>query len=83
MATWACFRVAPGSTGYLALQDVVDVAVKAGGLQHGFRPVPLSHLHAAHAQLSSLQVVNNTQQGVSSYPRRITGPCAAAFISLA
>lgn len=37
MATWGCFRVPPENAGYLALQDVVDVAVKAGGLQHGFR----------------------------------------------
>lgn len=37
LATWSCFRVAPGTTTYISLQDVVDVAVTAGGLQHGFR----------------------------------------------
>lgn len=37
MATWDCFRKAPGSHGYLALQDVVSLAEQVGGKNHGFR----------------------------------------------
>jgi hypothetical protein len=37
MATWDCFRVAPGSPGYLSLQEVIRAAESVGGTNHGFR----------------------------------------------
>lgn len=37
LATWGCFRTAPGSQGYLSLLDVVQLAQEVGGSQHGFR----------------------------------------------
>eukprot|EP00877_Chromochloris_zofingiensis_P007465 jgi/Chrzof1/2972/Cz12g06160.t1 len=51
LATWDCFRVASTSNLYLSLQDVVDVAVDAGGEDHAFMAVQLpfnAQLHEAY-----------------------------------
>lgn len=37
MATWDAFRVGRTEPGYLALEDVVKLATKVGGEDHGFR----------------------------------------------
>ncbi len=41
MATWSCFRLSPSSDEYLALSDVVGIAERAIGKDHGFRCVQL------------------------------------------
>ena len=41
MATWDCFRVPPGDPQHLSLEDVVRMAAKAGGPDHGMRFVQL------------------------------------------
>lgn len=41
MATWECFRVAPGDPQYLSLSDVADMARDISGDGHGFRFVQL------------------------------------------
>ncbi len=37
LATWDCFRKAPGSAGYLSLLSIVQLAQQVGGVDHGFR----------------------------------------------
>ncbi len=41
MATWNCFRLNPSSDEYLSLSDVVGIAERANGKDHGFRFVQL------------------------------------------
>jgi len=43
MATWECFRVPEDNPQYLSIKDVVDLAKKAGGKEHGFRFVQLPY----------------------------------------
>ncbi len=43
MATWTCFRVPQGNKEYLSLEEVVHLAEKVGGMQHGFRFVQLPY----------------------------------------
>ena len=42
LATWDCFRKAPGSAGYVSLLSLVQLAQQVGGSDHGFR-YPLTH----------------------------------------
>lgn len=37
LATWDCFRKAPGSAGYVSLMSFVQLAQQVGGTHHGFR----------------------------------------------
>ena len=41
MATWECFRVAHDNPQYLSLEDIVEMAKKIGGKNHGFRFIQL------------------------------------------
>ncbi len=43
MATWTCFRVPNGNKEYLSLEEVIHLAEKVGGMQHGFRFVQLPY----------------------------------------
>jgi aryl-alcohol dehydrogenase-like predicted oxidoreductase len=43
MATWTCFRVEQNSKEYLALEDVVNLAEKVGGMHHGFKFIQLPY----------------------------------------
>ena len=43
MATWTCFRVPPNNKEYLSLEEVVNLAEKVGGVQHGFRFIQLPY----------------------------------------
>jgi hypothetical protein len=43
MATWTCFRVPADSEEYLSLAEVVKIAEKVGGPQHGFRFIQLPY----------------------------------------
>ncbi|DBB01812.1 TPA: hypothetical protein ACH3X1_000424 [Trebouxia sp. C0004] len=54
LATWDCFRKAPGSAGYLSLLSIVQLAQQVGGVDHGFRcSLSVIHQHAQTAQCSS------------------------------
>ncbi len=41
MATWECFRTTPDNPLFLQLAEVMDLAVQAGGKEHGFRFIQL------------------------------------------
>ena len=41
MATWECFRTTPENPLFLQLAEVMDLAIQAGGLEHGFRFIQL------------------------------------------
>ena len=43
MATWTCFRVQPDNKEYLSLEEVVKLAEKIGGNEHGFRFIQLPY----------------------------------------
>jgi aryl-alcohol dehydrogenase-like predicted oxidoreductase len=43
MATWTCFRVPPDNKEYLSLEEVVKLAEKIGGNEHGFRFIQLPY----------------------------------------
>jgi aryl-alcohol dehydrogenase-like predicted oxidoreductase len=43
MATWTCFRVPSTSKEYLSLEEVVKLAAKVGGSQHGFKFIQLPY----------------------------------------
>jgi aryl-alcohol dehydrogenase-like predicted oxidoreductase len=43
MATWTCFRVQKDSKEYLSLEEVVNIAQKVGGKEHGFRFIQLPY----------------------------------------
>lgn len=45
LATWDCFRTAPGSGGYVSLLSLVQLAQQVGGLDHGLRYSPSSTGH--------------------------------------
>ena len=41
MATWECFRTTPENPLFLQLAEVMDLAMQAGGKEHGFRFIQL------------------------------------------
>ena len=41
MATWECFRTTPENPLFLQLAEVMDLAIQAGGNEHGFRFIQL------------------------------------------
>ena len=43
MATWTCFRVEQNNKEYLSLEEVVNLAKKVGGIQHGFKFIQLPY----------------------------------------
>jgi len=62
MATWTCFRVQPDSKEYLSLEEVVKLADKVGGSEHGFRFVQLPYnLAYSEALLLKSQTVGSNK----------------------
>ena len=43
MATWTCFRVQKNRKEYLSLEEVVNIAQKVGGKEHGFKFIQLPY----------------------------------------
>ena len=41
MATWECFRTTSENPLFLQLSEVLDLAIQAGGMEHGFRFIQL------------------------------------------
>ncbi len=57
MATWECFRVSSDNPQYLSLEDVVTMAKKIGGNDHGFRFIQLPYnMHYDQALLTKNQL---------------------------
>jgi aryl-alcohol dehydrogenase-like predicted oxidoreductase len=60
MATWECFRVSKDNPQYLSLEETVDLAIKVGGDNHGFRFVQLPfNMYYDQALLSKTQTLSN------------------------
>ena len=60
MATWECFRVVKENPQYLSLEDVVELAKKIGGNDHGFKFIQLPYnLNYDQALLSKNQFIQN------------------------
>lgn len=58
LATWDCFRKAPGSAGYLPLLSIVQLAQQVGGVHHGFRcALSVTHELALTAQCSTCLLI--------------------------
>ena len=63
MATWTCFRVPEGNGEYLSLEEVVNLAEKVGGAQHGFRFIQLPYnLSYSEALLLKNQAVQSERK---------------------
>jgi aryl-alcohol dehydrogenase-like predicted oxidoreductase len=63
MATWTCFRVPEGNEEYLSLEEVVNLAEKVGGAQHGFRFIQLPYnLSYSEALLLKNQTVRSERK---------------------
>jgi len=68
MATWECFRTRQNNTGlYSNLQDIVDLAEKIGGKNHGFKfiQVPINIMHP-EAFVESYQNFKHPEKGVTA-----------------
>jgi aryl-alcohol dehydrogenase-like predicted oxidoreductase len=60
MATWECFRVVRNNPQYLSLEDIVDIAKKVGGDNHGFKFVQLPYnMNYDQALLAKNQLIKN------------------------
>jgi aryl-alcohol dehydrogenase-like predicted oxidoreductase len=60
MATWTCLRVPPDNKEYLSLEEVVRLAEKIGGNEHGFRFIQLPYnLSYSEALLLKNQTVGD------------------------
>ena len=60
MATWECFRVTKENPQYLSLEDVVEMAKKIGGENHGFKFIQLPfNMNYDQALLAKNQTVQN------------------------
>jgi aryl-alcohol dehydrogenase-like predicted oxidoreductase len=57
MATWTCFRVPHDNKEYLSLEEVVNLAEKVGGKQHGFRFIQLPY-NLAYSEALLLRAQN-------------------------
>ncbi len=58
MATWTCFRVPTDNKEYLSLEEVVRLAEKIGGNEHGFRFIQLPYnLAYSEALLLKNQII--------------------------
>ena len=57
MATWTCFRVPLDNKEYLSLEEVVNLAEKVGGKQHGFRFIQLPY-NLAYSEALLLRAQN-------------------------
>ena len=63
MATWTCFRVPEDNEEYLSLEEVVNLAEKVGGAQHGFRFIQLPYnLSYSEALLLKNQTVQSERK---------------------
>lgn len=65
MATWECFRVPKENPQYLLLSDVMNLAKKVGGENHGFRFIQLPYnMYYDQAFMLKNQQVNGTDVSI-------------------
>ena len=72
MATWECFRVPNDNTQYLSLEDMVNMAKKVGGENHGFKFIQLPfNLYYDQALLGKTQTLQNKPVSVLESATRL------------
>ena len=60
MATWECFRVKDNDPQHLSLEDIVEMAKKIGGNNHGFKFIQLPYnMNYDQALLAKNQIIQN------------------------
>ena len=60
MATWECFRVKDNDPQHLSLEDIVQMAKKIGGDEHGFKFIQLPYnMNYDQALLGKNQIIQN------------------------
>ena len=60
MATWECFRVKDNDPQHLSLEDIVEMAKKIGGDDHGFKFIQLPYnMNYDQALLAKNQIIQN------------------------
>ena len=60
MATWECFRVKDDDPQHLSLEDIVEMAKKIGGDDHGFKFIQLPYnMNYDQALLGKNQIIQN------------------------
>ena len=60
MATWECFRVKDNDPQHLSLEDIVQMAKKIGGDEHGFKFIQLPYnMNYDQALLGKNQIIRN------------------------
>ena len=60
MATWECFRVKDNDPQHLSLEDIVEMAKKIGGDNHGFKFIQLPYnMNYDQALLAKNQIIQN------------------------
>ncbi|MDX1533103.1 MAG: aldo/keto reductase [Nitrosopumilaceae archaeon] len=65
MATWECFRVTGDNPQYLSLNEVIEIAKKVGGLEHGFRFIQLPfNLYYDQAYMIKNQTFDDKQYSI-------------------
>jgi hypothetical protein len=82
MATWSCFRTQANNPGlHSNLQEVVALAEKVGGKDHGFRfiQVPVNIMHP-EAFVENYQNFTHSEKGV--IPVTLTAVCTSLKINL-
>ena len=72
MATWECFRVPTDNPQYLSLEDIVNMAKKIGGENHGFKFIQLPfNLYYDQALLGKTQTIQNNPVSVLESATRL------------
>jgi aryl-alcohol dehydrogenase-like predicted oxidoreductase len=72
MATWSCFRVHQDSREYLSLEEIVKLAEKVGGKQHGFRFIQLPYnLDYPEAFLLKNQTVDSEKVNILDAAKKL------------
>ena len=72
MATWECFRVPTDNPQYLSLEDIVNMAKKTGGENHGFKFIQLPfNLYYDQALLGKTQTIQNNPVSVLESATRL------------
>lgn len=82
MATWNCFRTPSDSSGlHCNLQEVVKLAEKIGGNNHGFKviQVPINIMHP-EAFIEKYQSFADQEKGVTAVT--LTAACSALGVNL-
>jgi len=82
MATWNCFRTQSNNSGlHCNLQEIVSLAEKVGGKDHGFRviQVPINIMHP-EAFVEKYQNFTHPENGV--VPVTLTASCSSLGINL-